>query len=354
MVRPDGRLWRIDGRGRGLAPRRTPYDADPARSRGRDGLVGLRRPISTARADVPTLGRRHVCVSPLGRRWPRALVQGACRGEDPSPGRLTSSPRDVRRLDVGAGSPTGTGAGPAVYQARHPLEAWHVRPSGVASPDLAAMIRQCVGRVLTALLLSVTAGCAGSAPSEATASHPMSVDPDQAIAAVTDLNGDLWLMTAEGARLAKLVDIAERIGSPSWSPGGSMLAFDAGSSSFIVDADGTNVRQLAAGVRNPAWSPDGTRLAVSNGQLGLVEADGSGLRFLSPTVPGIHPAWAPDGRSIAYASAGPPFDIWTVRPDGSDVTNLTSSESYDMFPALSPDGARIAFDADANTSTTGP
>jgi Tol biopolymer transport system component len=215
------------------------------------------------------------------------------------------------------------------------------------------VIRQRVARVLAALLVSVTAGCAGSAPSEATASHPMSVDPDQAVAAVTDLNGDLWLMTAEGVRLAKLVDIAERIGSPSWAPDGSMLAFDAGSSSFIVDADGTNMRQLAAGVRNPAWSPDGTRLAVSNGQLGLVEADGSGLRFLSPTVPGIHPAWAPDGRSIAYASAGPPFDIWTVRPDGSDVTNLTSSESYDMFPAWSPDGARIAFGADANTSTTG-
>ncbi len=39
------------------------------------------------------------------------------------------------------------------------------------------------------------------------------------------------------------------------------------------------------------------------------------------------------------------LDIYTVRPDGSDLTNLTNNRAYDVHPVWSPDGERIAFES---------
>ena len=50
-------------------------------------------------------------------------------------------------------------------------------------------------------------------------------------------------------------------------------------------------------------------------------------------------AQSPGGR-IAFVAGG---DIYTMNPDGSDVTSLTNNSAQDLFPSWSPDGRRIAF-----------
>jgi Tol biopolymer transport system component len=96
-----------------------------------------------------------------------------------------------------------------------------------------------------------------------------------------------------------------------WSPDGSSLAFvrlGFGADSlvtsvlaYLVDADGSNERQLAAlplseiGIRYvPAWPPDGLHLAYSGrGGTYFVDADGSGFRMVSAAPAYVPAQWAP-------------------------------------------------------------
>lgn len=58
----------------------------------------------------------------------------------------------------------------------------------------------------------------------------------------------------------------------------------------------------------------------------------------------IHPAWSPDGSRIAFASArSGSFDLYVMDADGESIRRLTTSEDDDGHPTWSPDGRRIAF-----------
>jgi TolB protein len=62
----------------------------------------------------------------------------------------------------------------------------------------------------------------------------------------------------------------------------------------------------------------------------------------------IDPAWSPDGTKIAFASAREgTLDIYVMNADGTNTTQLTSSPDNDQRPTWSPDGKRIAFASDA-------
>jgi Tol biopolymer transport system component len=103
----------------------------------------------------------------------------------------------------------------------------------------------------------------------------------------------------------------------------------------------------------PAWSPDGTRIAFQSDRSGglsdiyVINVDGSGLlRLTYDPVPAItnevHPAWSPDGTRIAFTSnLNGHYDIYTVRPDGSDLRRITSTTDSDLEPSWSPDGTRL-------------
>src|SRR5437016_3559884 len=69
-----------------------------------------------------------------------------------------------------------------------------------------------------------------------------------------------------------------------------------------------------------------------------MNADGSNRRqILSSYSWRAH--WSPDGSKILFAYAG---QLYTVKPDGTDVHQLTHPPTYYSFGRWSPDGKRIA------------
>jgi Tol biopolymer transport system component len=105
------------------------------------------------------------------------------------------------------------------------------------------------------------------------------------------------------------------------------------------------VRSLA----NPRVSPDGQWIAgarESQEDIVLIRFDGSDLRLVTddPHRDRV-PRWSPDGSRIAfYSNRSGKYEIWSVKPDGSDLKRLTDlRERPTRYPIWSPDGKRLLF-----------
>lgn len=114
-------------------------------------------------------------------------------------------------------------------------------------------------------------------------------------------------------------------------------------------------RELKAS--QPALSPDGQSLVfVSDKRLHIARSDGSDVRRLTPDMKGIlgirasryeehSPSWTYDGERIVFSSNAPGnYEIFAVRPDGTDVQRLTDDGSVDRNVSAAPDLPRIAFE----------
>jgi Tol biopolymer transport system component len=107
----------------------------------------------------------------------------------------------------------------------------------------------------------------------------------------------------------------------------------------------------AANVYNarPHWSPDGRQIAfVSNRggefQIWVIRPDGSDLRPLTAEGRNTDPAWSPDGKTIAFVSTrGGYEDVWLMDADGRGARQITFTPERESSPAWSPDGQYLAF-----------
>ena len=180
---------------------------------------------------------------------------------------------------------------------------------------------------------------------------------------------ELFVMNADGSRPTQITFNDRDDETPVWSPDGKQIVFardhdpvrgQVDNDILTMKADGTRERNLtnSPGVHDvePDWSPDGDRIAFAgerdgDSEIYTLKPDGSRLRQLTAnTAWDGEPSWSPDGRRIAFtsdrdATEETPFqsEIYTMRADGDDQTRLTFDDLSDFHPAWSPDGRRIAF-----------
>lgn len=110
--------------------------------------------------------------------------------------------------------------------------------------------------------------------------------------------------------------------------------------------------QPVRGIVRPSLSPDGkTLLYAALGDLWLLPLDPDTPEAPRPLTrdgwEDTDPIWAPDGRSVIFASdRRGTMDLWEKRADsapGAGLTQLTTRLGAETAPALSPDGARLAY-----------
>ena len=174
----------------------------------------------------------------------------------------------------------------------------------------------------------------------------------------------VYIVNADGSGLAQVTAGAAADFDPTWSPDGTRIAYrhqtsdDRTTDIYLIDTDGTNVRNLSGddGTADwgPAWSPDGGWIAWNTSagaafgfDLGLIRPDGSGRTEIKPGLFVEYPAWSPNVKQIAFMSQvgdeGRPYDVFVTNADGSHVVRLTDTPGEDGWPTWSPDGMTIAF-----------
>ena len=159
-----------------------------------------------------------------------------------------------------------------------------------------------------------------------------------------------FAISPDGTRLTYVR--ASRQGEEDYS---TVIAIQDVATGEVIELDATRASGRDGSNEAPVWSPDGrqllfTRESISVATLDqrlpgtatfLVDADGSNLRQLTDTVLfGRDAAWSPDGSTIAFTSAiawlgvdqysgkrenfNEDSDVYTVRADGTDLRRLTN------------------------------
>ncbi len=207
-----------------------------------------------------------------------------------------------------------------------------------------------------------------------------------------DTSTDIWTSRPDGGDLQLLVDHAACPGDcryvlyPAWSPDDASIAFIrfrfdgdelVASTLEVVPAAGGDARVVytapaRTALNYPRWSPDGASIvfefttyptdtpesgAGTGSAIAVIDATAAGAKprvLTEPSVFASYPDWHPSDDLIVfttydlgeYQATDEPSNLYTIRPDGSDLRAVTTFGPADQRatqPTWTPDGDQIMF-----------
>jgi len=177
---------------------------------------------------------------------------------------------------------------------------------------------------------------------------------------------ELYTSDLEGKNVVRLTNNTVYDAEVTVSPDGQWILFgrqiDGKMDLFRMRPDGKDVFQIT---HTPDWQeggaqwmPDGKTIIYrawkiqDQGQRGLpmqiftIKPDGTGMKQITSEV-GTNwaPAPAPDGRHFSFVKLLPAgnFEIYMMDIVSGEQTRLTYNDAFDGFPAISPDGHWLGF-----------
>lgn len=203
--------------------------------------------------------------------------------------------------------------------------------------------------------------CAGTAEERTAPATARTAPPGEAAAPAERVTpiGSLTQLTATP-------DVAER--APAWSPDGRWILFTAGAPHngdlWLVSPDGATRTQITHDPEiemSPAWSPDGTRIAFESRRNGAAPAiwifdlRDSSLSRLTNEPKRVHePAWSPDGEEITYYGlASGDEQVWAIPAAGGAPRRLSHHVTQSWSAAWSPSGDSLVYSGYRNAQTGG-
>jgi hypothetical protein len=190
------------------------------------------------------------------------------------------------------------------------------------------------------------------------------------------LDVEVYLKSEGKEKARQITNIPGGACQPAWSPDGQWLVFTVpcdtnqalyrGSGLWRIKADDdldnpTTLEQLSSDILggdfDPAWSPDGSKIIFTSLRDGgrariysldltsKVNPEDSYLveRLSLRTSYDLQPAWSTDGQKIAFVSTQKgPVQVWTMDSDGSNQTMFSrSGNRINSHPQWSINGERI-------------
>ena len=159
---------------------------------------------------------------------------------------------------------------------------------------------------------------------------------------------DIYSMNGDGSDVRRLTSLAGPDGGPFFSADGSKIVFRGRHT-----PPGKELDDYMALLKKNLWRPTSLDVFVMN-------RDGSSLTQVTRDMGGANwaPFFAPDGTKIIFASnfknpRGPGasnFDLYLINVDGTGLEQVTLSEAFDGFPMFSPDGTKLVFASNRNST----
>lgn len=175
--------------------------------------------------------------------------------------------------------------------------------------------------------------------------------------------GDLFRIRPDGSGMQKITDTPGTDNPPSFSADGKWMTYTTdgrtGASAIMLirsRLDGSEAHVIAerlSGGLNAAWSPTNEAyiyrssqlLNSDTGELNLISLrDDSTARITSNTANDFSPTWSVDGEWIHFGSdRDGNWELYRMRPDGSEVERLTKNDAQDYWSIWSPSGEWMLF-----------